>query len=289
MRPVDVLLAICVPVIWGTGFMLSKLAFVYADFPPILLMAFRFLLAAFVLVWFVRPPFGHMRAIFLIAIVSATIQYSLTFTGLAGLEASTAILVVQMEFPLMALLASIFLGDHLGWRRSAAVAFAFIGIALIAGQPEHQGDLRPILLVASGSLAWAIGQIMVKRLDGAVGGITLTAWVAVFAAPQLFAASAIFETGQMAAIRDTGWLGWGVVLYLGLIMTALGYAIWYHVLGRFPVTRVGPFLLLLPVTTIAGSMLVLGERLSRAEMIGGVIVIVGVWFVTRASAGRPNP
>lgn len=286
MRPTDHLLAISVPVVWGTGFMLSKVAFVYADFPPILLMAFRFLLAALVLVWFVKPPLGHLRAIFAISIVSATIQYSLTFTGLAGMDASTAILVVQMEFPLMALLASLFLGDHLGWRRSLGVAFTFVGIALIAGQPEHQGDLRPILLVASGSLAWAVGQIMVKRLGGAVGGIALTAWVAVFAAPQLFLASGIFETGQMQAIRETGWLGWGVVAYLGLVMTALGYAIWYHVLGKFPVTRVGPYLLLLPVTTIAGSMLFLGERLSGAEMLGGAIVISGVWFVTRRSSDK---
>ncbi len=289
MKPADILLAISVPVIWGLGFTLAKVAFVYAAFPPVLLMALRFSLTALVLVWFVRPPWGYMRAIFFIALVSATIQYALTFTGLNGLKASTAIIVVQLEFPFMALLASIFLKDHLGWRRVAGIALAFCGILLIAGQPEVKGSYVPVFLVMGGALTWAIGQIMIKtQLKGEIGGFTLIAWVAVFASPQLFLTSWLIEGNQIAVLRDTGLLGWGVVVYMGLVMTALGYAIWYHILGRFPVSQVGPFLLLLPVTSIAGSVLMLGERLNRLEMAGAGIVILGVWFVTKR-ARMANP
>ncbi len=66
-------------------------------------------------------------------------------------------------------------------------------------------------------------------------------------------------------------------------MTALGYGIWYHLLGKYRVTQVGPFLLLLPVTSISGSMIFLGERLTLIELIGAIVVIFGVWFVTRRS------
>ena len=270
--------------IWGLGFTFAKVAFVFADFPPILLIAFRFSLTALVLVFFVKPPIGHFRQIFWIAVVSATIQYSLTFSGLNGMNASTAIIIVQLEFPFMALIAAFVLGDRLGWRGTAGLAFAFLGIVLIAGQPHLQDNMFPVLLLASGSMIWAVGQIMIKRLDGAVGGFSLIAWVAVFAAPQLFLMSWIFEDGQIETIRTTNWIGWGVVIYLGLVMTALGYGIWYHLLGKYPVTQVGPFLLLLPVTSIAGSVVMLGETLSPTEMIGAVVVITGVWFVT--SRGR---
>jgi len=276
----DVLLAVSVPVIWGMGFTLAKAAFVFADFPPILLMAFRFALTALVLVWFVRPPWGHMRSIFWIAVISATIQYALTFTGLNGMDASTAIIVVQLEFPFMAVLAAVFLKDHLGWRRAFGVGLAFAGVVLIAGQPRLMADIEPVLLVAGGAFTWAVGQVMIKNLGGRVGGFTLIAWVAVFATPQLFAASWVFEDGQMDAIRSAGWIGWGVVIYLGLVMTALGYAIWYHLLGKYPVTRVGPFLMLLPAVTIIGAMIILGETLSAAEMAGACVVIFGVWIVT---------
>jgi O-acetylserine/cysteine efflux transporter len=283
MKPFDILLAISVPVIWGLGFTFAKVAFVFTDFPPILLIAFRFALTTLVLIWFVKPPRGYMHRIFWIAFVSATIQYALTFTGLHGLNASTAIIVVQLEFPFMALMAAIVFKDHLGWRRLVGVALAFAGIVIIAGQPRLLADLGPVLMVTGGAFTWAVGQIMIKKLGGEVGGFTLIAWVALFATPQLFITSWIFESGQMQAIQSTNWIGWGVVVYLGLVMTALGYGIWYHLLGKYRITQVGPYLLLLPVTTIAGSMIFLGERLTQIEIFGTIVVISGVWFVTRRS------
>lgn len=280
MKPLDILLAISVPLIWGLGFTLAKVAFVYVDFPPILLMAFRFSLTALLLVWFVKPPWGLMNRIFWIAVVSATIQYSLLFTGLDSLDASLAIIFVQLEAPFLALLAAFVLKDHLGWRRAAGMALAFAGVILIAGQPRLQGDLTPILLVVAGTFTWASGQIMIKGFNIKIGGFTLIAWVAVFAAPQLFVSSLLFEQGQWEAVQNAGWIGWGVVIYMGLIMTALGYAIWYRLLGIYKVTQIMPFLLLLPVMSIAGSMLFLGERLSVTEIIGSIIVICGVAIIT---------
>jgi len=283
MKPFDIFLAISVPVIWGLGFTFAKVAFVFTDFPPILLIACRFALTTLVLIWFVKPPRGYMQRIFWIALISATIQYSLTFTGLNGLNASTAIIVVQLEFPFMALMAAIVFKDHLGWRRIAGVALAFLGIVMIAGQPRLYANLLPVFLVIGGAFTWAIGQIMIKKLDGKVGGFALIAWVALFATPQLFLASWVFETGQMQVIQSTNWIGWGVVIYLGLVMTALGYGIWYHLLGKYRVTQVGPFLLLLPVTSISGSIIILGEKLTLIELFGTLVVISGVWFVTRRS------
>ena len=281
MKPFDIFLAISVPVIWGFGFTVAKAAFVFSDFPPILMIAFRFALTTIVLIWFVKPPSGFMRQIFWISLISATIQYALTFTGLNGLNASTAIIVIQLEFPFMALMASIFLKDHLGWIRSAGVGLAFLGIIMIAGQPHLMAEPLPLLLVTGGAFTWAIGQIMIKNLGGGVGGFTLIAWVAAFATPQLFFASWIFEEGQVEAIMTMNWIGWGAVIYLGLVMTALGYGIWYHLLGKYRVSQVGPFLLLLPVTTIAGSMIILGERLTLIEITGAIIVITSVWIITR--------
>ncbi len=274
------MLALSVPIIWGLGFTLAKVGFVHFAFPPILLSALRFGLTSLILVFFVRPPVGYFLPIFWIALVSATIQYSLTFTGLDGLDASTAIIIVQLEFPFMALLAMILLKDRLGLKGTLGVAFAFMGVVLIAGQPYLRENLTSVAMVASGAAVWAFGQIMIKQLNGAVGSFTLIAWVAVFATPQLFALSWYFEDNQIEVIRATGWQGWGVIVYLGVIMTALGYGIWYHLLGKYPVTKVGPVLLLLPVTSIIGSVVLLDEKLTWVEMLGAAIVIVGVWFVT---------
>lgn len=279
MKPVDIFLAVFFPITWGLGFTLAKMAFVTVDFPPILLMAFRFGVAALALVWFVKPPWGSMWRIFWIAVIGATIQYSLAFTGLHGLDASTAIIVIKLDVPLAALLAAVFLKDPLGWRRAFGMALAFVGVALIAGQPRLQGHLVPVFLVAGGAFTWAVGQVMVKALGGRVGGFTLIAWVAIFATPQLFVSSWLFEDGQMESVTTVGWIGWGIVIYMGLVMTALGYAIWYYLLGKYPMTQVMPYLLLVPVVVVGTSMVLLGEGLSILEAFGSAIVIGGVAII----------
>jgi len=74
-------------------------------------MALRFTLTAFCLVWFFRSPLSLYRHIFWIALVTAATQYSLTFSGVHGIGASTPALLVQLEVPFGLLLAWIFLGD----------------------------------------------------------------------------------------------------------------------------------------------------------------------------------
>lgn len=269
-------MAIAVAVIWGMGFVFAKAAIEH--FPPILLMALRFTLTALVLVWFVRPPWQLLHRIFWIALVSAAIQYSLTFTGLEGLDASTASLVVQLEVPFGALLAWLVFRDGLGWRRASGMLLAFAGVTLIAGEPRYEDNLTSFLLLAGGAFTWAVGQIMIKTL-GVVGGFTLIAWVAVLAAPQLFVASWLFEDGQMEAIANAPPIVWLAVVYLGLVMTALGYALWYRLLGRYDVNQVMPFLLLLPVTAVAGGVVLLGETLTVNIVAGGVLAVGGVAII----------
>ena len=189
LKPVDIFLAIFFPITWGLGFTLAKMAFVTVEFPPLLLMGFRFGVAGLALVWFVRPPWGSMWRIFWIAVVGVTIQYGLVFTGLADLDASTAIILVQLEVPFAALLASLIFKDPLGWRRTFGMVLAFLGVVLIAGQPRLQGNLVPVFLVLGGAFTWAVGQVMIKTLGGRVGGFPLIAWVAIFGAPPLFVAS----------------------------------------------------------------------------------------------------
>jgi len=288
MKPGEVLLAIVVAIIWGFGMVFAKAAIDH--FPPILLMALRFTVSAAVLVWFVPVPWPVLTRIFWIALVSAAIQYSLTFTGLAGLDVSTTALVVQLEVPFGALLAWLVFGERLGWRRGGGMVVAFAGIALIAGTPKLAGSLGSLLLVVGGAFTWAVGQIMIKRL-GVGGGFTLIAWVAVFASPQLFLASWLIEDHQLAALRSAPPVVWGAVAYLGLVMTALGYAIWYRLITRHDVNQVMPFLLLLPVVAVAGGVVFLDEMLTPGVIVGGALAIAGVALITwpRGAGISPAP
>ena len=212
---------------------------------------------------------------FVAALVGSTLQYGLTFNGLRLLDASTTALIVQAEAPFLTLIAAVFLGEKLQRKQILGMVIAFAGIYLISGEPRIRDQGLGVALVLGGAFTWAIGQTIVRRL-GEIGGMTVIAWVSVFAAPQLFISSALFESGQFAALANAGPSIWATVLYLGLVMTALGYSCWYHVLGRYEVYRVAPFLLLTPVASVIGGAVLLDEALTLTILTGGAIVIAGV-------------
>ena len=62
-------------------------------------------------------------------------------------------------------------------------------------------------------------------------------------------------------------------------MTGLGYYLWYSLVRKHPVSMVAPFLLTLPVFSILGGVMFLGERLTTQIAGGGGIVILGVAFI----------
>jgi O-acetylserine/cysteine efflux transporter len=287
MKPIDVFMAISVAVIWGMGFIIAKAGM--SHFSPILLMALRFTLTAFCLVWFFRPPMTLYRKLFWISLVSAAIQYSLTFNGVNGIDASTAALLVQLEVPFGLLLAWIILGEKISLKQVIGMLVAFIGAVFIVGEPKLADDLIYVFMVIGGAFTWAVGQIMIKKL-GNIGGFKLISGVAMFAAPQLYIASFLLEKDQLIQIQTASAGAWGAVIYLGLIMTALAYALWYRLLGLYTVNQVMPFLLLLPVTSVIGGIFFLDETLTIKIAAGGCLAIVGVALITiqRAPTVRPS-
>ncbi len=276
MKPVDLAVAVIVPVLWGSGFAVAKGTF--DEFPPIFLMGMRFTLAALILVWFVKPMWNEAGKLAAVTFFGGTLAYGLQFTGLVDLDASTAALVVQLEVVFAAIMASVFFHDRLSRQQWFAMIVAFAGVALIAGEPDVQAAPLPFIMVVVGGAAWAAGQTMVKTL-GPVGGLRLIAWFAAFAGPQLLAASFIVESGQWQAVRTATWAGWLAVVYLAVFMTVTGYALWFRLLGRYRMNQVVPFLLLVPVTSIVGGVFFLGETLTPWIIAGGILIMTAVAFI----------
>ena len=62
-------------------------------------------------------------------------------------------------------------------------------------------------------------------------------------------------------------------------MQPIGYAAWYYVLRRYPVNKVMPVLLLLPVTGLITSIFLLGEDPPKQVFVGGAIILFGVGMI----------
>ena len=273
MNSKQILLALIVPITWGLGFTLAKIGM--EQFSALLIMSIRFGIAGLVLVWFTKPPWGHMREIFVVALIGSTIQYGLTYNGLKGIDASTAAILVQLEGPILALMGTVLLKEKLGLTRALGMGFAFLGVFIIAGEPRLDGHIDSVILLIAGSTVWAVAQIMISRLKG-LSGITILAWVAIMATPQMLIASLIIEDGQWQAITSASLVDWSIIFYLAFIMTVVGYSIWYHLLSSVDVSQVSPFLMLLPITSIIAGMVLLDEKLTLSMIIGGLMIMTGV-------------
>ena len=271
------LIALLVPLTWGFGFALAKAGLDH--FPPLLLMSMRFAIAAAVLVWFVPVPRNQWRNLTIIALVSATMQYGLTFSGLARIDATPAVLLVQSEVVMGILMAAIILKERPTLRQILGTALSLSGVLIIVGAPSLAGQMIGVMLVLSGCAFWALGQVLIRRLGDVMGGFQLTAWIGMIAAPQMFVASLLFEGNPLPLVQAAPVEAWFTVLYLGLVMTVIGYSAWYYVLARYPVAMVMPVLLLLPVSTILGAVTFLGERPDAWVLIGGAVVVTGVGVV----------
>jgi O-acetylserine/cysteine efflux transporter len=269
----QVLLALIVPITWGFGYALTKIGM--EQFPPLLLMSLRFGIAGLILVWFTKPPWEYMKDLFIVAFIGSTIQYGLTYYGLKGIDVSTASILVQLEGPILALLSTLILKERLGWTRALGMGLAFAGVVVIAGEPRLSSSLDSVALVISGAVFWAIAQIMISRLKS-LSGITILAWVAIIASPQMLLISLAIEKDQWHSIVSASLVDWSIVFYLSFIMTVVGYSIWYHLLRICDVSKISPFLMLLPVTSIIAGIALLDEQFTLAMGIGGLLVMTGV-------------
>ena len=277
MKAVDFLLFAFVMVVWGVNFVVTKVALY--EVPPLLLVTLRFAAVALLVVPFVRIPWEKTRQLLPLSITLGSLHFSLMFVGLSDIDAATAALTVQIQVPVAALLAAIFLEDRLGWRRLAGMAIAFMGVGIIAGEPRFAGNYLPLLLVISASCLWAIANIQIKFL-GEIDALTLNAALALFATPQLALACLLLEDGQWPALVAASWRLYAAVAYQALAVTVLGYGLWYHLLRRYNVNQAMPFTLLVPLFGVLSGVSFLGERLTVAILLGGALTVLGVAIIT---------
>jgi O-acetylserine/cysteine efflux transporter len=273
MKLADLALVIFVMLVWGLNFVVAKWGL--EQFPPIFMIGLRFGAVALLLLPFVKIPRDKLGSILLLSFTLGCVHFSLMFTGLDGLDAAAAAIATQTQVPFAALIAAIVLKDKLGWRRSAGMALAFIGIVVMAGEPRLSGNLWPLFCVIAASFMWAVANIQIKQM-GAVDGFALNAYLGLFAAPQLFLASALLETGQLQALARADWVGWSSVAYMAVMVTIVSYALWYRVLRRYTVNQAMPFTLLVPVLGVLSAALLLNEPLGWRVVLGGAATVAGV-------------
>ncbi|WNK66935.1 EamA family transporter [Pantoea agglomerans] len=280
----DMLLALCVVVAWGVNFVVIKLGL--QGMPPFLLAGLRFTLVAFPAIFFVRRPPIPLRWLVVYGMTISFGQFAFLFLAIKlGMPAGLASLVLQAQAFFTLLLGALLLAERLRWNHIVGIIIATLGMFLLAtagmeGQTSAGITLTTMMLTLSAALSWGLGNITNKIImrNRSVPIMSLVVWSALVPIVPFFACSLLFD-GQTTIVYSLLHIGLQTVLalfYLAFVATIVGYAIWGNLLSRYETWRVAPLSLLVPVVGIITAALVLNEHLSGQQMLGAVVIILGL-------------
>jgi len=274
----DTFIASLVPIFLGFGFVIAKPAF--DSFPPILLMGLRFIFAASILIWWFPIPRGYLLKIFVASLIANTLQYSITYSGLDLIDASSAVLLVQLEVPFGVIFAYFMLKEKPTIRALIGICIAFIGVYVLIGSPNLDGKIIGIGLTILGSAIWALGQVVVKPLSKEINPLALVAWMALFSGPILILLSAIIDGNTINYFTNAKTEHWIIAIYIGFIMQPITYGCFYYVIKNNPIYKVLPIVTMgIPPTGLLAAIFLLGEEPTQELFIGGAIIIIGVILI----------
>jgi drug/metabolite transporter (DMT)-like permease len=298
------LLALLVTFLWGSSFVLTKIAL--AELGPLTIAFTRWLIATLAFA-VILPLQGHtpivqraLRQDFLpfalLGLVGISAFLPFALLGLVGISAfytfqnlalryTTAVnvgLLINFCTVFIAVLSVLWLGERLGRMAIVGIVLSFAGATLV-GLPNGRFTLERGRLLGDGltllaALCGAIYTVYGKRIVARYPPAVVTGLAAAF--------------GTLFLLPGAAWEGlalprsatvWGAVLTLGLGSGALANFWWWRILQHIDAARAGAFILVIPVVSTLLAVAILREPMPPAAAVGGALVLLGV-YLTQQSA-----
>ena len=280
---IEIAAIVAVVVIWGVNNAAAKLA--TETLPPLLVGAMRFGLAAACLIPFVRPPFPNWKSLLIIVGVGGPIHYGLIYLAFwLAQDVSPVSVAAQLWVPFTALFAFLLLRERLSRPALIGMGIAFAGVAWMTLDPHAIADWKAILVGIAASAAWAMTTVIARRTTS-IPPLKMQGLLALVALPTLAFGSAVFEEGQMQAIRDADALVWACVIWAGLVSSVMATTLVFWLVQKREAGRVTPYLLATPVVSILIGWLFMGDVLTPQILTGAALTIGGVAVVALAERG----
>ena len=255
--------------------------------------ALRFLLATLLLgivTLLVRrrlPARRHLPGIVLFGVFNFGLTYVFLYTGLRDAPAGTGAIITALV-PLFTLLLVV--AQRIERFRTAGLVGSLIAASGIAVIFSNQVSLNVpatallALVVASASIAQT--SVLVKRFPPG-DPIIATALAMPIGAALLLMTSTLTGEQWVLPVRPESWLALG---YLVVFATIVNFTLTLFVLSRWSASVASYGFLLSPLVTIILGALLLGEHVQPAFLLGGALVLTGVYvgaFLHRAQMPGP--
>jgi O-acetylserine/cysteine efflux transporter len=275
MKPSDVCLAVLVAVIWGLGFVASRLAL--DELSPALMTTLRFAIAA-VPCLFVRRPNVSWPILISISFWLFLGQFLPQSWGIAhGVPVGLASVIVQSQALFTVSFAALAFREIPTRLEMTGIGIAMIGLLMICGTVGLDFSAGAFAVLLISPISFAIGNLLLRRAQD-VPMFDLFAWLCLVPPLPLLALALAIDGPQATwhALRHLSPTGIVSMLFIGAISTCVAYWLWGRLLRDYTTAQVVPFALLVPFVGAAASSIVFGETFGSLRLIGLITVIGGV-------------
>ena len=269
-------LAIAVMAVWGTNFVVIKLAL--AHLPPLLFATLRFASVFAPAALFVKRPAASWRNLATYGLLIGAGQFGLLFIAMRhDVTPGLASLVVQVQVFFTIGLSMVLTSERMRIAQFLALILAVSGLGMILVHTDDSATPLGLGLTVLAAFCWACGN-MVSRAAGRVDMLAYIVWSSLFAVPPLFVLSFVFEgwPAMVAGVEHADAGTWIAVAYQAIGNSMFGYGIWGWLLSRYPAGTVAPMALLVPIFGMSASALWLGETLPAWKLMAALLVMSGL-------------
>jgi drug/metabolite transporter (DMT)-like permease len=266
--------------------------------PPFTIAALRFGLASVLLYGWSRlagrrltPIRGADVPMIAGLALTAVAGYNWLFlTGLTLAPATDGAIIVPGLAPVFtALFAGAFLGERLGVRVFIGLAVAVVGLVLVVapGDGAIGGDrLLGDALFLAGAVLWGVYSVLARVASRRFDAVSTTLY-GIALGTVILVPAALLEGGaeRVLAAPLEALAGIG---YLAVFGTVAAFVLLNLGVARIGAARASAFALLVPVIGVLSSVWLLGDQLGPGTVVGGAIVLAGLWLVEHPGPARPR-
>ena len=281
---------VLITILWGNSFIAIKHAVQFLT--PMELTILRFIPAAVAFAALLLPTqrasfWAMVRKDGLILVflgLTGFVGYNIALmTGEQRIAAGTASLIVPSLNPvLIFILSIIFLKERPTVNKVTGLILASIGLYIIvryaSGERIVLSYLFYILVTLLAPLCFATYTILGKPLVARYPPLQVTGGAMIAAViPLLFLINGELMA-KLPTLPATVWLS---IAFLSFLCTVFAFVIWFWALQRMEASQVSSFTYLVPLFGVSFSQVILGEPITLALIIGGTILLSGVYIINR--------
>jgi drug/metabolite transporter (DMT)-like permease len=202
--------------------------------------------------------------------------------ALLWLPAGEAALIAYTMPVWASILAWPVLGERPNLRRVISLAMALAGLAAIMGGNGFAASVEKlpgILMALGGSVAFAVGTVMAKKLPLPLPPLTAAAWQVGIGSLPVAIAGLAFETSHVTALSQ---FDWGLLIYATVVQFCIAYVTWFAALARLPASMAAIGTMAVPVIGVVTAAVALHEPLGPGQIAALFFTLAGVVLATRS-------